>query len=132
MNTDKLEQFLYQWTNYDAVISDSWRDEDETQLEFKLSINYLTKNTCNWAVKSVITHHKHGIEYGVYDIESAQLITEERIIHPIILAEEIIHVLVDLFDDCFENMLNISELTAKDVPLLPLGDDCEVVILNLK
>jgi len=100
MNTDKLLEFLDDFTNYFQVTDDSYRCEDVTRLEFELDLHYLYANRCNWAVKNII---KYDVitDLSGYDKEGAELIMEERLIHPVILAQKIMCNLLELVNELF-------------------------------
>lgn len=72
MKVDCLVKFLYKWTNYHYT-----RSYNES-LGFRLFINYMENN------------HMGGLwTSSLHDDEAYTIIEEERLIHPVILAQEI-------------------------------------------
>ncbi len=94
MKIGGLETWLGNWTNYYRVISDSWRDEDETQLTFNFNskLDYLWKNiTKNYYFQMPKRYFEKGGKKTIhgYDKEGIIIQSEERLIHPVLLSQHL-------------------------------------------
>jgi len=85
MKINYLLEFLQKWTNYgrQTILNEP--------LEFNFEIKYLKYNDSNTFVNLFML-----------DNEAWELMKEERLIHPVILAQEIQQVLIDINRDLIE------------------------------
>jgi len=89
MNINHLLEFLEKWTNYRQM------NIFGSPLEFYLKIDYLKNNDS-----------RNFLNLFMHDNETRELMKTERLVHPVILAQEIQRILIEINHDVKELSLN--------------------------